>query len=395
MIDYIDLCKKYHAATKIPIHLLYDGREAYSAIGTLLHRISTVQYATFTDITKPGIFFYRPDVMYGCVHVNDTDYTIVLGPVFEIPPNQTLVNSYMLEAAIPNNLKEQVTEFLYSSSVTGRMQLAKHLSFLHSVLNHEHAELQEILWINPEDSPQRETQNVEHFLERQENEDLPASYYMELGLYEQIRSGNVTQLIEYLKSTPLNLNEKKLAKSPLRQAKNLFINIITSAGMLGAIPGGVAVQKIYHLIEMYIQECEQLQSLEAIDALQYQMLLDFCEKVSQTQIPEGISSDVYVCMNYIRSHTNEHISLEDVAAQIGKSVSYMTKKFKQDLGVNPGAYMNRCKLEESKSLLTFTEKSLAEISSHLCYSSQSHFQNAFKKQYGLTPMQYRTKTRKT
>lgn len=57
--------------------------------------------------------------------------------------------------------------------------------------------------------------------------------------------------------------------------------------------------------------------------------------------------------------------------------------------------MNRCKLEESKSLLTFTEKSLAEISSHLCYSSQSHFQNAFKKQYGLTPMQYRTKTRKT
>lgn len=32
---------------------------------------------------------------------------------------------------------------------------------------------------------------------------------------------------------------------------------------------------------------------------------------------------------------------------------------------------------------------LAEISSYLCFSSQSYFQNVFKKEYGVTPMQYR------
>ena len=162
--------------------------------------------------------------------------------------------------------------------------------------------------------------------------------------------------------------------------------------MIGAIPGGVDVERAYHLMDMYIQECEQLQTLKEINDLQYQMLFDFCEKAGETHIPSGISADIYACMNYIRSHTNEAICLEDVAAHIDRSTSFIAKKFKSELGFSPGAYISRCKLEEAKSLLTFTEKSLTEISNYLCYSSQAHFQTAFKKKYGITPRQYRNKT---
>ena len=56
----------------------------------------------------------------------------------------------------------------------------------------------------------------------------------------------------------------------------------------------------------------------------------------------------------------------------------MMKHFKGELGIRMGAYIMRCKLEEAKSLLTYSEKSLAEISSYLCFSSQSYFQNVFK-----------------
>ena len=239
----------------------------------------------------------------------------------------------------------------------------------------------------------RNSHNVEQFIENKENEELHSTHYMELELYEHIRNGNPKKLADFLKSTPLNLNEKKLAKSPLRQAKNIFISTVTNVGMIGAIPGGVDVERTYHLMDMYIQECEQLQTLKEINDLQYQMLFDFCEKAGETHIPSGISADIYACMNYIRSHTNEAIRLEDVAAHIDRSTSFIAKKFKSELGFNPGAYISRCKLEEAKSLLTFTEKSLTEISNYLCYSSQAHFQTAFKKQYGMTPMQYRDKTR--
>ena len=44
-------------------------------------------------------------------------------------------------------------------------------------------------------------------------------------------------------------------------------------------------------------------------------------------------------------------------------------------------------------LLTYSTKSLAEISSYLCFSSQPHFQSLFKKQYHMTPLEYRKKIR--
>lgn len=124
----------------------------------------------------------------------------------------------------------------------------------------------------------RNSHNVKQFIENKENEELHSTHYMELELYEHIRNGNPKKLADFLKSTPLNLNEKKLAKSPLRQAKNIFISTVTNVGMIGAIPGGVDVERAYHLMDMYIQECEQLQTLKETTDLQYQMLFDFCEK---------------------------------------------------------------------------------------------------------------------
>lgn len=56
-----------------------------------------------------------------------------------------------------------------------------------------------------------------------------------------------------------------------------------------------------------------------------------------------------------------------------------------------GSYITHCRLREAKSLLRYTHKSLGEISSYLCFSSQSHFQNVFKKHFKMTPMEYRNR----
>lgn len=50
---------------------------------------------------------------------------------------------------------------------------------------------------------------------------------------------------------------------------------------MGAIPGGVDIEKTYQLIDYYIQECEQLRTIEKINQLQYVMLLDFCQRAEK------------------------------------------------------------------------------------------------------------------
>ena len=106
-------------------------------------------------------------------------------------------------------------------------------------------------------------------------------------------------------------------------------------------------------------------------------------------IPEGVTGEIYQCMDYIRSHTNEPISINDIARQIHRSSSYTMKHFKEELGMPISAYITKCRLEDAKRLLAYSDKSLAEISAYLCFSSQAYFQNVFKKQYGITPLQYR------
>ena len=180
-----------------------------------------------------------------------------------------------------------------------------------------------------------------------------------------------------------------MADNPLRQCKNIFIGAVTKLGVLGAIPGGLDPEQTYQMIDHYAQECERMTLPTDIYLLLYDAAIDFCQRVSRNRIPAEFSPELYECISFIRNHTNETICVNDVATHIGKSRSYVAKKFKDDLGINVGAFISRCKLEEAKSLLAYTAKPLSEISSLLCFSSQSYFQNVFKKQYGVTPLQYR------
>ena len=143
------------------------------------------------------------------------------------------------------------------------------------------------------------------------------------------------------------------------------------------------------MIDSYVLDCERAATVPEIDRLQVSAALDFCRRIGEMRLPAGISREVYTCMSYIRNHVNTPLSLDDVAASIGRSVSYTGNLFKKETGQTLGNYIAECRLEEAKSLLYYTDMTLAEISSYLCFSSQSYFQNVFKKEYGVTPMQYR------
>lgn len=215
-----------------------------------------------------------------------------------------------------------------------------------------------------------------------------------MEMYQCIRNGSIAGLKELFARPYPALYTGKMAQSPVRHEKNVFIKSATSAGMLGAIPGGLSVEVVYQLIDSYTQECEQLRTIEEINSLQHMMVLDFCQRVSDAKLPEGISAEVYRCASFIRSNTNRPLSVDDVAKQVHRSSSYMMKLFKQELGTHITTFITQCKLEEAKRLLQYSDRSLAEISNYLCFSSQSYFQNVFKKQYGITPMQYRKQVTK-
>lgn len=80
---------------------------------------------------------------------------------------------------------------------------------------------------------------------------------------------------------------------------------------------------------------------------------------------------------YISTHINEPIGMDDVTCNPTKVVPTFAKK-SLTIGYRIAVY-----------ILHYTKKPLGEISSFLRFSSQSHFQNVFKKHCGMTPLEYR------
>ena len=397
-MDYVSFCKNYFSVSGIPVSLMSGETPAYSSIGELLSLESSHNWKVFWESpdyqANPAFCRYSPDIEYGCVHVEGTEYRIILGPSFCVPITNEIIRTYMHENAISLEHREAVAKFLCSIPCISHMQFTKHLALLHQCLNQKEMLLDDYYVLDEDGGEKRKEKHLLQRIDSLENESLHNSYQYEQSLFALIKNGDIAKLEEFLTATTGPLNEGRLASSPLRHAKNLFILTAAKTLVLSALPGGVDVEKAYQLVDLYVQECEQLLTIDAVKSLQLSMLKDFCRRSGDSHIPDGISSEIYQCINYIRSHTNAPICIQDVARQIHRSPSYVMKLFKDELGINVGAFITRCKLEEAKSLLSYSNKSLAEISSYLCFSSQPYFQNVFKKKYGITPMQYRKENRK-
>ena len=91
---------------------------------------------------------------------------------------------------------------------------------------------------------------------------------------------------------------------------------------------------------------------------------------------------------YIGSHIRGKLSVPLVADHVGVSPSYLTALFHKNLGIAPGEYIRRMKLQESKWMILEGEMNLTQIAQMLQYSTVHHFSRQFKDKYGITPSEY-------
>lgn len=92
---------------------------------------------------------------------------------------------------------------------------------------------------------------------------------------------------------------------------------------------------------------------------------------------------------YIDTHYKEQLNLDTLAEQAHVNKYYMAHAFKKEYGISPIQYLSSRRIEESKYLLRETDLSLSQISRLLGFSSGSYFSQSFCKAVGMAPMEYR------
>jgi two-component system, response regulator YesN len=93
--------------------------------------------------------------------------------------------------------------------------------------------------------------------------------------------------------------------------------------------------------------------------------------------------------HYIVEHSHEDISLDALANKVGLSPIYISKMFKEKLGVNYIDFLTDCRIEKAKILLADSEKSLKEITFEIGYHDPNYFSKVFKKMCNISPTEYR------
>lgn len=92
---------------------------------------------------------------------------------------------------------------------------------------------------------------------------------------------------------------------------------------------------------------------------------------------------------YIAEHSHEDISLDAIGKRAGLSPFYISKMFKDQLGINYIDFLTECRIEKAKKLMADPEKSLKEITFEVGYHDPNYFSKVFKKMCRVSPKEYR------
>jgi AraC-like DNA-binding protein len=84
-------------------------------------------------------------------------------------------------------------------------------------------------------------------------------------------------------------------------------------------------------------------------------------------------------------------TLDELASEAGTSRSVLAERFARFLGEPPLTYLARWRLQLAARKLQTTRGAILQVASDVGYESETAFNRAFKREFGLPPAQYRRK----
>jgi len=122
-----------------------------------------------------------------------------------------------------------------------------------------------------------------------------------------------------------------------------------------------------------------------------QNLDDFESKVAEAN--EGPDQIVQQTLTYIHVHYASPMTRQHIADTVGVSPDYVTRIFREHVGVSPWQYLLRHRVERAQTLLQESAASVTEIGHRVGFNDAAYFSRTFRKELGLSPQQYRTRCR--
>lgn len=191
---------------------------------------------------------------------------------------------------------------------------------------------------------------------------------IQLGNWDKVRA-NIMSLINYYENKG----------SDLIQSQQRILEVLWLAARM--------------LSEMGIEQDTPFYSYQTLDyrQLRYEtcQLLDIMKDTYLLHYNRLEADTIHQIKQYIFEHSHEDISLDALGKKVRLSPIYISKMFKEKLGINYIDFLTECRIEKAKKLMSCPEKSIKEISFEVGYHEPNYFSKVFKKMCAISPKDYR------
>jgi AraC-like DNA-binding protein len=94
-------------------------------------------------------------------------------------------------------------------------------------------------------------------------------------------------------------------------------------------------------------------------------------------------------VKFMQENLSRAITLDNIAQSAHLSISFFSRKFKQDTGYTPIEYFNHLRIQKGCQLLHFSDLRINEVASQIGIDDPFYFSRLFKQQMGVSPVNYR------
>lgn len=208
-------------------------------------------------------------------------------------------------------------------------------------------------------------------------------FFLENEMMEHMRSGDIEKAkkiaCNIVSDVLNNCSSTGLAKEYLNQLismlkRNIFL-INADTEMMDSTEVISEINRITAKEELEIFCRNHIHSL--LDSL-----IKFKQKSKDSVVVSMVTA-------YIDRYFSRDISLEKVAEEVGLRASYVSKIFKERIGVNFVDYILEKRINIAKEMMLEGEKNIKKISESVGYNDVNYFCRVFKKSTGLTTSQFR------
>ena len=224
-----------------------------------------------------------------------------------------------------------------------------------------------------------------------ENSDLTLemieqNYQNEKLLMEAISKGKLNK-VDMIASSVLHKGTEDRLPDSLRNRKNYLI-ILNTLLRKAAENGEVHPYHIHNLSSFFAIKIEDLYTVEHSLKLQSEMIRKYCQLVKEHSLKK-YSQLVGRVITLISYDLSAPLTLRHIATAMNVNASYLSALFKKECGETLTDYVNRKRMEYAAYILAHSDKQIQNIAEECGILDVNYFIKLFKKQYGVTPTQYR------